>query len=1002
MACLFGLLIFGVILRTGTALADQVSYQSAGISISCNDSVVTSGTTLYNGTYDHVSHSFNFSCSVPANSKLYYVTYTTEYKSPSASDYTRFSGSGSLSCRDAGTYRITVDFSDAQLNINTGGYNYVTQYLSGQAQFYVMINTCDISDSAITGWDVGSPFNYSGRALDLYLSLYHNSGNGSNYISRNTDYVMEYPESINPGTYTLKVTGIGNYTGQKTLTYKIVANLNNATVTGVNTSYVYTGEAITPTAKVRIIMSGGTYTAKKGTDYTVTYSNNTSCGEATLTIKGKNCCSGTIKIRFGIVPKAVTNTKATSPDECTAKITWTPSTGADGYLIERYDSESKCYMRVAWLANQKWSSIEDRSIPLKDANTTYTYRITPFARGGVKSTDSNVRYLTEETDYLESYSNVTENGYTYRKTTYKYYSLYYGASVKVKCKVTSAVTESYKPIYTGCADIDYQAEQICKKVIKSDMTAQEKVKALYQFMVKNCEHDKDYAQHKRVYNYDKNATKAEKYEESIMADIYSGAAGCTFEGIGYRIKNDGNYYTIQTQNKYHTSNYCSTVAGDFGRTVECFSQYAGGCSYLTRMLLVLCQHVGIRGNLVTGNYVNKDKTYTYHEWCYLRVAKKYAWYDISISTKSENNWSTWYKKTDASYWSTCHTWVLAGVPSSLNKNYKMVSGKYSQTHTVSDYADQYKSYVKSYGSHIGSAVNALCIPGLSRTDDLVPQGIAYLEDMDIILISAYDRNGKKPSVIFALDRGSGAVVGEYQVYNPNGKANKSHLSGIAVDRGYLYMTCGGSKIGYAYIAAYLLNRSGSTEKMTLENTIDLSSYIGGADLSYISFNDDVLWTGNYYNTAKAYNTKASSKNNSLILGYDFSSVNQYYYGNPGELISGAPDYTLKIPNTIKNIQCATVRSGKLYLNCSYGRTAKTTMYIGDIKPASSVTVKKANLKSVSMLPMGEGFCFVGNYMYYMQESAAYGYRNGDGNGKSKNPSDVVWKTKVSTLISAAK
>nr|MCR4711225.1 leucine-rich repeat protein [Clostridia bacterium] len=76
--------------------------------------------------------------------------------------------------------------------------------------------------------------------------------------------------------------------------------ISKCTITGINSSYNYTGKAITPTVAVKI---NGT-TLRKGTDYTVSYANNVKVGTATVTIKGKGNYTGSVKKTFKIVKKA--------------------------------------------------------------------------------------------------------------------------------------------------------------------------------------------------------------------------------------------------------------------------------------------------------------------------------------------------------------------------------------------------------------------------------------------------------------------------------------------------------------------------------------------------------------------------------------------------------------------------------------------------------------------------------------------------------------------------
>lgn len=78
-------------------------------------------------------------------------------------------------------------------------------------------------------------------------------------------------------------------------------SIADATVSAIG-DQTYTGSAITPSPTV----SYGSKTLKKGTDYTLSYSNNTAIGTATITITGIGNYAGTKKITFKIVKPADT------------------------------------------------------------------------------------------------------------------------------------------------------------------------------------------------------------------------------------------------------------------------------------------------------------------------------------------------------------------------------------------------------------------------------------------------------------------------------------------------------------------------------------------------------------------------------------------------------------------------------------------------------------------------------------------------------------------------
>ncbi|MBQ6662404.1 MAG: cell wall-binding repeat-containing protein, partial [Firmicutes bacterium] len=109
-------------------------------------------------------------------------------------------------------------------------------------------------------------------------------------------------------TYTAKATlkDVKNYvwadgkTTAKSVKWTIAkANLKNAKVTGLKEE-TFTGAALKPAPVVKMTLGGKSVTLKAGTDYTVTYKNNTNPGTATVTIKGAGNFTGTLTKTFTI------------------------------------------------------------------------------------------------------------------------------------------------------------------------------------------------------------------------------------------------------------------------------------------------------------------------------------------------------------------------------------------------------------------------------------------------------------------------------------------------------------------------------------------------------------------------------------------------------------------------------------------------------------------------------------------------------------------------------
>ncbi|WP_028509111.1 fibronectin type III domain-containing protein [Ruminococcus sp. NK3A76] len=84
---------------------------------------------------------------------------------------------------------------------------------------------------------------------------------------------------------------------------KIVRDLKSAKIEPAQKSVTYTGKACKPAAKVTY----GSKTLKEGTDYTLSYKNNTNTGTATVTATGKGKYKGTVSGSFTVKRASVAN-----------------------------------------------------------------------------------------------------------------------------------------------------------------------------------------------------------------------------------------------------------------------------------------------------------------------------------------------------------------------------------------------------------------------------------------------------------------------------------------------------------------------------------------------------------------------------------------------------------------------------------------------------------------------------------------------------------------------
>ncbi len=135
----------------------------------------------------------------------------------------------------------------------------------------------------------------------------------------------------------------------------------------------------------------------------------------------------------------------------------------------------------------------------------------------------------------------------------------------------------------------------------------------------------------------------------------------------------------------------------------------------------------------------------------------------------------------------------------------------------------------------------------------------------------------------------------------------------------------------------------------------------------------------------------------MILGYHLSGSSsaqewESFTSNSSE------DYEVLVPKSVSKIQSATVKDGKVIMVSSYGRKNDSSVYFADLS-SSFVPV---NVESVKGVPMMEGFCLAGDYMYFITESGAYYYYGYDKSNMAKNPTDVVWRLDYKTLMNESK
>ena len=331
---------------------------------------------------------------------------------------------------------------------------------------------------------------------------------------------------------------------------------------------------------------------------------------------------------------------------------------------------------------------------------------------------------------------------------------------------------------------------------------------------------------------------------------------------------------------------------------------------------------------------------------------------------------------------------------------------YRQEHVLQDYQKQNVSAAWRYYDSCARALDGsggtadLCIPGLDEADNMVPQGIAYFAAKNQMLISAYSKSDAG-SVVFALDMADGHLAAEYHIIRRSGNEAKAHFGGIAVSANNLYIADYGSTISYVPLAA-LNAADGEAADVTLAGTVDLASYMNAANTSFVGCGGGMLWTGNYYDGGHDdYDQKASDDCNTLLICYalDESSSDSEWASLQSAGSGAAPTYTLRVPDTVENIQGAYLLGDTAYLNTSYGRNRTGKLYVAHVDYDGGCILKDG-IFTTDALPSVEDLDIVDGTMYTLAENGAWHFRGGDGGSVASHSFDTVWTVDVAGLAKA--
>ena len=244
-------------------------------------------------------------------------------------------------------------------------------------------------------------YTYNGKAQKPTVTVKDAKGNKI----ATSNYTVTYASGRkNVGTYKVTVKMKGNYSGTKTLTFKIKpVSLSKCKISLSKTTYTYNGSAKKPTVTVK--NASGTKLTN-GSSYTVTYaSGRKNVGTYKVTVKGKGNYTGTKTLTFKINPPATSVSKLTA-EKKSIKVSYSKKTSqVTGYQIQYSTSKSFKSYKTKTVTSAKTASVTLSGLKTK---TIYYVRVRTYKTVG-------------KTKYYSAWSSVkskcTAHTHVYSKAT---------------------------------------------------------------------------------------------------------------------------------------------------------------------------------------------------------------------------------------------------------------------------------------------------------------------------------------------------------------------------------------------------------------------------------------------------------------------------------------------------------------------------------------------------------------------------------------------------------
>lgn len=193
---------------------------------------------------------------------------------------------------------------------------------------------------------------------------------GNVTLVKDTDYKVSYENNISVGTAVITIKGCGRYSFSVTKNFKICYNIASLTADAI-ADQMFTGLAITP----NVVIKNGSYILANGTDFSLSYANNTAVGTGIVTITGIGKYTGVKYQSFNIAIPQILNLIKSGNSQKQIVLKWTAIPGVTGYRVYRYNPTTKKYAYLKQIAGSANSTYTDTGLTV---GTEYRYRVRAY------------------------------------------------------------------------------------------------------------------------------------------------------------------------------------------------------------------------------------------------------------------------------------------------------------------------------------------------------------------------------------------------------------------------------------------------------------------------------------------------------------------------------------------------------------------------------------------------------------------------------------------------